>query len=303
MEQLHLPDNIKVHFAGAESASYLAPVLANGVQYVLYTAFPFVYKRIFNKAKGLAYGFRSWERIDMELPISLNNTMRHVIQDSGLFSFLFGSAKDDVSESDVFTWYDGYVDYTLEHAQPVTVVEVDAQKIIGVEETWKLRERIKNDLPNNRIINVFHLEDGLYGLDRMIEFSDYIAIANTELKLCLNNSRDVRSIIEYIKNKKPEIDIHILGNTSIDVIKSVRHLCTSCDSTSWIRSVKYNDLKGVCQMEDLDKDKVRSKFGELSYAWCREYNNEQRTNTLTLMCNEYMYSYSRYFGNQDIKNI
>ncbi len=38
---------------------------------------------------------------------------------------------------------------------------------------WDFRQRMKKDLPNNRIINVFHLEDGMKGLDRMIEFAEY----------------------------------------------------------------------------------------------------------------------------------
>ena len=35
----------------------------------------------------------------------------------------------------------------------------------------------------NRIINVFHIEDGQKGLDRLIEYSDYIALSVPELRI------------------------------------------------------------------------------------------------------------------------
>ena len=46
-----------------------------------------------------------------------------------------------------------------------------------------LRENERNTFPNNRIINVFHKEDGKKGLERLIEFSDYIAISVPELRV------------------------------------------------------------------------------------------------------------------------
>ena len=42
MEVLHCPDNIKIHYAGAEVQNQFVAVRELGVNYALYTAFPFV---------------------------------------------------------------------------------------------------------------------------------------------------------------------------------------------------------------------------------------------------------------------
>lgn len=42
MEELHLPDNINVHFASCEVQNQYLAVEALGVRYGLYTCFPFV---------------------------------------------------------------------------------------------------------------------------------------------------------------------------------------------------------------------------------------------------------------------
>ena len=67
-------------------------------------------------------------------------------------------------------------------------VEVDCQKILSPEIAWKFRKEMKRLLPDNRIINVFHLEDGKKGLDRLIDFSDYIAISVPELRIHKNRT-------------------------------------------------------------------------------------------------------------------
>lgn len=49
MEALTLPDNIKVHYAGAEVMNQYMAFNTLGVRYSLYTAFPFVERMIFDK--------------------------------------------------------------------------------------------------------------------------------------------------------------------------------------------------------------------------------------------------------------
>jgi len=115
-------------------------------------------------------------------------------------------------------WYEALIEHTLEHAKDAIVVETDSQKVLGVESAWEYRKRMRDDLPNKQI-NVFHLEDGQKGLDRLIEFSDYLAISVPELR---RNSEDhklgVHRLACYIKNKKPEIDIHLLGCTEVAML-------------------------------------------------------------------------------------
>jgi len=128
---------------------------------------------------------------------------------------MFGSHKGKKDEKLMDAWYNGLVKFTLNNNNNATCVEVDCQKILGVEKAWEYRERFKNDMPN-RIINVFHKEDGQKGLDRLIEFSDYIAISIPELRI-MKKKNYTYELASYIKNKKPSIDIHLLGCTEYDL--------------------------------------------------------------------------------------
>lgn len=284
MKRLHCPDNIKVHLAGLENMNFINAVSAMGVNYGLYSAFPFIVNNVVTDRKRL---------YKTEVPIELNKRLSHVIQDSGLYSLLFGSFKDRASSQMVYKWYDELVEFTLSHGQDVTCVEIDAQAIIGVNETWTLRERMKRDLPNNRIINVFHIEDGLKGLDRLIEYSDYIAIGSG----VTTGGRNAHVISKYIKNKKNDIDIHLLGCTSNSVIKK-SNFCTSCDSISWKTPLRFGRIEDY-HISDLDRFKIIKRFGENTYREIEKRASEQSANAFCSTIELYKRRYEIYAGNQD----
>lgn len=285
MEKLHLPDNLKVHFAAAEDLSLAKMLKASGINYALYSAYPFVYKKLFGK--GIS-------KKDIETIKFINTSMRHTIQDSGLFSLLFGSRQDIATPKNVYKWYDALMEFTIEHEQDVTCVEVDAQSIIGVDEVWRLREKMKNDLPNNRIINVFHVEDGKKGLDRMIEYSDYIAIGSS----VTNKWIGTKPLTEYIKQKKPSIDIHLLGCTTNHVLRQCNY-CTSADSTTWLRPLKYGDMQ-TYSVRFLDEYKVKKIIPTSMFSFINE--NVKKKENIATWCTS-IEMYKRYFmiyaGNQD----
>lgn len=301
MEVLHLPDNIKVHFAGSEVQNQYIAVREMGINYALYTAFPFVEKLLFGKTSAPIMGQRYMKGNEATLiPKAIAGDMRHVIQDSGLFTLMFGARKGKVDEQLINRWYDGLVEYTLNHEQPVTCVELDCQKLLGVEKAWQFRERMRKDLPNNRIINVFHLEDGRSGLDRLIEFSDYIAISVPELRFA-GKSRMTAKVARYIKSKKPSIDIHLLGCTDLKMLNENR-FCTSCDSTTYIGAKRYGYIHGKYHISTLDTQKVKSLVTEDVYKTLNEYNNVQNTNFLIYQIHKLKKDYLHYAGNQDYKN-
>ena len=301
MEVLHLPDNIKVHFAGSEVQNQYIAVREMGINYALYTAFPFVEKLLFGKTSAPIMGQRYMKGNEATLiPKAIAGDMRHVIQDSGLFTLMFGARKGKVDEQLINRWYDGLVEYTLNHGQPVTCVELDCQKLLGVEKAWQFRERMRKDLPNNRIINVFHLEDGRSGLDRLIEFSDYIAISVPELRFA-GKSRMTAKVARYIKSKKPSIDIHLLGCTDLKMLNENR-FCTSCDSTTYIGAKRYGYIHGKYHISTLDTQKVKSLVTEDIYKTLNEYNNVQNTNFLIYQIHKLKKDYQHYAGNQDYKN-
>ena len=224
-----IPDqrNIKVHFAGAETLMFSNVIHdVGGANYSLYTIFPFLAQKL-----GIPGGFKINDSYK-DVAFNNMNKSRHTIQDSGLFTLMFGSHSGEKSPRFIENWYHGLVELTRENGFTGSVVEVDCQKVLGIKKAWELRERMKIDLPDNRQINVFHLEDGHKGLDRMIEFSDYIAISVPELRA--NGKKNyTQRLANYIKNKKPSIDIHLLGCTENKLLKELS-FCSSADSTSWV---------------------------------------------------------------------
>ena len=296
MEVLHLPANIKVHFASCEVMGQYLAAKELGVNYGLFTCFPFVERMVFEKAKSPVIPLRWMNEPAIQIPQEISTSMRHVIQDSGLFTLMFGARAGQKNDSLVNVWYDKLVEFTLAHGQPVTCVEVDCQKILGVEKAWEFRERMKRDLPNNRIINVFHLEDGQKGLDRLIEFSEYIAISVPELRFA-NKSAMVPQLAHYIKKKKPNIDIHLLGCTALDTIKQCR-FCTSCDSSTWTIGYRYGFIEGR-HISAIKTEEVKQLVGADKWATINQYNNERNTNFLCLSVESLKRKYQKAAGNQD----
>lgn len=256
--------NIKVHFAGAENLMRSNLILKGAeANYSLFTIFPFLCKQ---------FNIKAFTENNTYSEVANNNFInsRHTIQDSGLFSLMFGSYKGEKDKNFIEKWYNALVETTSKGGFKGTVVEVDCQKVLGVEQAWVFREQMKKDLPNNRQINVFHKEDGQKGLDRLIEFSDYIAISVPELRH-LGQKNYTNKIAHYIKNKKPEIDIHLLGCTENKMLKEL-NFCSSADSTSWVAFnkygwFKYNDGKKTYTIKksNFKIDKIKEKYYEKLY--------------------------------------
>ena len=298
MKPLHLPDNVKVHFAGGEVQNqYIAAQLLGG-KYSLFTCYPWVERKIFPNAKSPIMPLK-WQRENSEQLVAqyICNNSLHTIQDSGLFTLMFGSQKDAPKDAKLIgKWYDGLVEFTLNHGCPVTCVEVDCQKVLGVQAAWEFREMMRRDLPNNRIINVFHLEDGQRGLDRLIEFSDYIAISVPEMRFA-GKKKNVPNIARYIKQRKPTIDIHLLGCTEMALLHECR-FCTSADSTSWISGKRFGFLGGE-HISKLDFFKVQSLVSNSVWNQIREYNNEQNSAFFIASIENLKYKYQTAAGPQD----
>lgn len=299
MAGLHLPNNIKVHFAAAEVQNQFIASSVLGVSYSLFTCFPWVERMIFDKPKSPILPLR-WQKdgdTSKTVPQFIYENSLHVIQDSGLFTLMFGSQKNVTKDEKLINrWYDGLVEFTLHHGFPVTCVECDCQKLLGVEKAWEFRQRMRNDLPNNRIINVFHLEDGPKGLDRLIEYSDYIAVSVPELRFA-NKSNMVPSIVRYIKDKKPEIDIHLLGCTQLNMLSQCS-FCTSFDSTSWIAGKRFGYLKGR-HIRSLDREKVLELVTKEQWEEINKYNSPENTDFLCSSIEILKEEYQITCGEQD----
>lgn len=286
--------NIKIHFATTEDVGHAICSIAGGANYGLGTAFPFVYK-MFKTGK-----------IDNKKTIkNVSSNFNHYILDSGLFTLMFGALKGKKDESYINKWYECLTDYVLNENYQGTMVEVDCQKVLGIEKAWEYRLKMEQKVPN-RIINVFHFEDGQKGLDRLIEFSNYIALSVPELRL-IKKKEYLYRLANYVKNKKPSIDIHLLGfteKTNLDKFK----FCSSCDSSSWISGVRYGDVEtiaGKSHIKNIKKEILNEKTKQWLNVRNKLFptqtipNNLQHNAILTFAAEQSLNIYKTYAGSQD----
>jgi len=295
--------NLKVHFAGLENQDF-AEVLhkCSGINYSLFTVFPFIAHEVGIKPMKM-------KTCTTQSATYLQEASRHTIMDSGLFTLMFGAHAGRRDSQFIEKWYNLICEFVLKNEYKGTVVEVDCQKILGTAKAIEYRERMKQDLPNNRQINVFHKEDGQKGLDRMIEFSDYIAISVPELR-AIKQKNYTEQLANYIKSKKPSIDIHLLGCTENKFLKSL-NFCSSSDSTSWQQVnrfgvLKYNDgtktfsaknsninLENLMIRYEKDITKILSKWMEVTNKRLDCYSKYAIAGELLKL------QYENYAGNQN----
>jgi thermostable 8-oxoguanine DNA glycosylase len=104
-------------------------------------------------------------------------------------------------------------------------------------------------------------------------------------------------IAHYIKNKKPSIDIHLLGCTELKFLRELS-FCSSADSTSYIAGNQFGYIKGN-HVKYIKKEKIIELVGKETYDFINSWNNEQYTNTLCLSIYSLNHDYVMYAGNQD----
>lgn len=229
---------MKVYFAGMEQGSFALIAKIAGVRYLLLSPLYFL-------AETVLPSLDVFKPPDKAHPLLnfIQDNSNNSIMDSGLFSLMFGAHSGHRSNDFFHQWQLAYIDFVKKYKYKKTLVEVDCQKFSGVGFAWKLREELKSKI-KNQIINVYHFEDGKVGLERMIEFSDYIAISVPEVRLM--GVGDIANYIfrqcNFIKSKKPEIKIHLLGCTQKTILDISAKVADSCDSTSWQKVNRYGRL-------------------------------------------------------------
>lgn len=286
--------NIKVHFAATENVNQFNAILGLKYKYSLYTAYPFLERKLFDKPKHPIIGCQFTKK-ETEIPQYIIKNSAHTIQDSGLFTLMFGSQKGNKDRKFLDNYCDALIDFTNEFGQGSTMVEMDTQKVLGVESAWIYRKRISEKCKNN-MINVFHLEDGQSGLDRLIEYSNYIAVSVPELRFTGKKSH-LEKVVNYIKNKKPTIDIHLLGCTETKIIKAL-NFCTSCDSSSYTSGVRYGFINGK-KISTIKLKSGEKLVGKECYALMTKYISESTADALIINIASEIKKYEYYAGSQD----
>lgn len=286
--------NIKVHFAACENVNQFNALHGLGSNYSLYTAYPFLERVIYSKAKHPLITCQFGKDLKA-IPKHIIANSLHTIQDSGLFTLMFGSQKGAKDKRFLDSYCDALIDFTNECGEGSSMVEMDTQKVLGVDSAWGYRERISRAC-KNRMINVFHIEDGQKGLDRLIEYSDYIAISVPELRFAGKKNHCI-NIANYIKSKKPSIDIHLLGCTEMKLVQHLK-FCTSCDSSSYTSGVRYGYIDGK-KISRIKEGSGRELAGVQCYELMTKYISPSVADALIINIASEMKKYNAHAGPQD----
>lgn len=268
---------MKVHFAGHEDVKMAKPLKMAGVKYVLAS---FYQLRKFKGEKAIEF-------------IKCLNSYKHTIIDSGLFTLMFGAKSHTVlTEQSIIEWQDHYAKFVNATGYKHSIVECDVQKKIGPEFAWEMRKKFKTQVKNT-IINVYHLEDG--NPDKLIEFSDYIAVSVPELRFNVSKKERDR-ITRYISNKATAKGkkVHLLGCTELQMLKDFQY-CYSCDSTSWFSGSRFNSFhtKAIPSKKFIDINKLKNNRTQ-------DFTNESNSSSV-FYWEAYLklQEYKKYAGSQE----
>jgi hypothetical protein len=198
------------------------------------------------------------------IPAVLAREFEHVILDSGIYTFMFGAEAGMYSTSDIINWTDRLIDFITQYVPPsVSCVEVDCQKLCGPELAWELRKKMRDKLPRHTIINVIHLED-MPRLGELVDFAPYIAIAVQELrKFKFDPVESVQKLVHFIKNRRPELPIHLLGCASGKVLHPVRNQICSADATTWMAPLRGGISHALSEIPINHADRMRRVYEEV----------------------------------------
>lgn len=153
------------------------------------------------------------------------------ILDSGIFTYLNGL---DGSKVDWNKYVDDYADFVREN-KVKNYVEVDVDRLIGLEGVEKLRERLEKRV-GWKCMPVWHLNRGYDKWLELCKNYEYIcfgAFITDGLKQ--NKYIYIKKFLEYAK--KENCKVHGLGMTSYKWMKELAFY--SVDSSSWSSGQRY----------------------------------------------------------------
>ena len=138
-------ENIKIHFAGSEQIDFSSIASKAGVKYFLFTCFPFINRQL--GLKGYPVTCKT-----LFPPAEIAKFSKHTIMDSGLFTLMFGALKGQEITKDFLTQYtDALIDFVNTKHIKATCVEVDCQKVLGVDEAWYFRQYMRDRITSCRL--------------------------------------------------------------------------------------------------------------------------------------------------------
>jgi hypothetical protein len=160
----------------------------------------------------------------------------NLILDSGAFTF-FGGKKVDWN-----IYVDNYIDF-INKCNKKLFFELDIDSIVGLSQVEDIRKRIINKTGKNPI-PVWHPSRGIDYYKRMVDEFDYIALSlsGQYTSAWIKNPNADKVIYKLLSlANKNNCKVHGLGYTKLSKLGKFNFY--SVDSTSWIMSMKFGNIK------------------------------------------------------------
>ena len=147
--------------------------------------------------------------------------------DSGAFTFMQGSHKEDINWDE---YIEQYADF-INRWDVKLFFELDIETLVGLPEVERLRAKLEK-LTNKQCIPVWHIQRGKEYYIRMCEEYDYVALGGLVGKIL--TGRIPEEIYPWFINTahKHGAKIHGLGYTSVAGLH--KYHFDSVDSTAWL---------------------------------------------------------------------
>lgn len=206
------------------------------------------------------------------------------IMDSGLFTFMFGAGKGKLKTYDDYKRYaEQYVEDMLAWGWQHEIVECDVQRVLSVDECFRLREEVfeKCGLP---VMYVWHIPEKEDGLRAMADRYDRIAVSIPEFREVFSQQENKVGVasnhvkaatlraLSIIRSAKKPPRVHLLGNTSASLLRMPTPAFSS-DSTSWLYAASHG--KGtIIDGDRLPQISIHSLKWKRWCEWCRSLHPE-----------------------------
>ena len=190
------------------------------------------------------------------------------IIDSGLFTMMFGAGRNNVyTKEDLLKYTDKYLETINKIGYEDYIVEMDVHKILGINELQIFREKMCQKYNPNKIIFVFHYEEGFKNWKELVKKYNFIAISIPELRIIYKNQKEkiiqlIKTMIKEARVIKPNINIHLLGCTQSDFM--LQNGYTTADSTSWTfggrsgKRITFNRISKKMECNNFDYRKAKN---------------------------------------------
>lgn len=159
--------------------------------------------------------------------MELINLCKSFLLDSGAFTFLKQSHKNDIDWDEYVEDYGKFINkYDVKN-----FFELDIDTIVGLKEVERLRERLEK-ITNKKCIPVWHKNRGTDYFLKMCDEYPYVALGGIAIKEI--STKRFETLFPWFINEahKRGTKIHGLGYTSIQGMKKYKF--DSVDSTRWL---------------------------------------------------------------------